>query len=464
MRPVNQVTAIPLCRITVVTPRRRVDLAVPSDLPLSHLLPDLLAATGESAEEVAPAGGWGLQRIGAAPMPSSASLNDLGIRDGEVLYLLPRSSQLPEAVFDDVADTVATGVKERTGRWRAAHTRGVGLGAAALSMVAAAAVLAASGPPWAPVVAFAGACAILAVVAGAALSRAAGDGRAGATIGYTALPHAFLAGACVPAPPAGPAVFGAPNLLAGFAVTALVATVTGWIVAEGLPNFFGVGLAAVIGTICAAVVMFTGAPAAGVAAVAAAVTLACAPLIPTTSFRLARLPMPTLPANAEELRADTDDIDGADIRRRATEAERFATGLTAGVALVALGTLPVLLTASGWTAPATVVTLSLALLMRARVFQGTGQRLWLLGSGLAGLLALILGVAFTVPGSAPAVTIGLVCAAAVTGGMALFLPRQRPSPFWGRAGDVVEFCLILALLPLALGVMDVYAAIRGLSG
>ena len=59
MRHVNQVTAIPLCRVTVVTPRRRVDLAVPSDLPLSHLLPDLLAATGESAEEVAPAGRLG---------------------------------------------------------------------------------------------------------------------------------------------------------------------------------------------------------------------------------------------------------------------------------------------------------------------------------------------------------------------------------------------------------------------
>ena len=164
-------------------------------------------------------------------------------------------------------------------------------------------------------------------------------------------------------------------------MTALVATVTGWIVAEGLPNFFGVGLAAVIGTICAAVVMFTGAPAAGVAAVATAVTLACAPLIPTTSFRLARLPMPALPADAEELRADTEDLDGADIRRRASEAKRFATGLTAGVALVALGTLPVLLTASGWTTPATLVTLSLALLMRARVFQGPGQRLWLSARG-----------------------------------------------------------------------------------
>ncbi|MEU4830408.1 type VII secretion integral membrane protein EccD [Streptosporangium sp. NPDC023615] len=459
----NQVTAIPLCRITVVTPRRRVDLAVPSDLPLSHLLPDLLTATGE-ADAIPPAGGWGLQRIGAAPMPPAAGLNELGIRDGEVLYLLPRSSQLPEAVFDDVADTVATGVKERTGRWRPAHTRGTGLTVAAVAIVAAVLVLAASGPGWGVVVAFAGVCAVLAMVAGAALSRAAGDGRAGAVIGYTALPHAFLAGAYVPASPAGPGAFGAPNLLAAFAVTALIATVTGWVVAEGLPNFFGVGLAAVVGAICSAVVMLTGAPAAGVAAVAAAVILACAPLIPTTSFRLARLPLPALPANAEELRADTEDIDGADVRRRAAEAERFATGLTAGVALVALGALPAVLSASGWTVPATVVTLSLALLMRARVFQGTGQRLWLLGSGLTGLLTLTLGVAFTVPGSAPAVTIGLVCAAALACGMALFLPVRRPSPFWGRAGDIVEFCLILGLLPLALGVLDVYATIRGLSG
>ena len=72
-------------------------------------------------------------------------------------------------------------------------------------------VLVASGPPWAPGVAFAGACAILAVVAGAALSRAVGDGRAGGAIGYTALPHAFLAGACVPAPPPVPPCSGRPT-------------------------------------------------------------------------------------------------------------------------------------------------------------------------------------------------------------------------------------------------------------
>jgi hypothetical protein len=41
---------------------------------------------------------------------------------------------------------------------------------------------------------------------------------------------------------------------------------------------------------------------------------------------------------------------------------------------------------------------------------------------------------------------------------------HRPSPFWGRAAEVIDLLLICALVPLALGVAGVYTDIRGLSG
>jgi hypothetical protein len=48
--------------------------------------------------------------------------------------------------------------------------------------------------------------------------------------------------------------------------------------------------------------------------------------------------------------------------------------------------------------------------------------------------------------------------------MALRLPARKPSPFWGRAGDIVDIMLIISLLPLALGLLNLYSWLRGLAG
>ncbi|MFC4584699.1 type VII secretion integral membrane protein EccD [Sphaerisporangium corydalis] len=458
-------SAIAMSRVTIVTQRKRIDLAVPSDLPLAHVLPNLLAAAGEDGDEaVLSTTGWVLQRVGGRALDLDASMTTLGIRDGEVLYLLPRPSELPEAVFDDVADTIATGIKERSGRWQPRHTRTTGLSVAVAFLLAGALAITMAGPPWTLTVIVAGVLALVLIGAGAALSRAVGDAGAGAVIGYTALPYAFLAGLLAPAKDVGMLGFGAPNLLAGFAMTALAATVSGWVIAEGLPNFFGAMLAAMAGAAGAAIVMIWDVHPAGVAALLVAIVLACTPLIPTLSFRLARLPLPSAPRNAEELRTDSQELDGPDVKKRAVEAERFATGLAAGAALVAIAAELLLLGASGWTGGAMEVVLALALVMRARVFLGVGQRVWLFAAGATGFVAFVGAMAVTSPAAALLAVPALLVMAAVSAGMGLMLPQRNPTPFWGRAGDIVEFMLIVGLFPLALGVLDVYAWVRGLAG
>ncbi|MEV4089178.1 EsaB/YukD family protein, partial [Nonomuraea fuscirosea] len=117
-------TGTDLCRVTVVTPRGFLDLGLPPDIPLGNLLPTLLRIAGEGLAEAGLAhGGWVLQRLGAPPFDPDATLSELAVHDGELLHLRPRGHELPEAVFDDVADAVATGVLERTGRWQPAATR-----------------------------------------------------------------------------------------------------------------------------------------------------------------------------------------------------------------------------------------------------------------------------------------------------------------------------------------------------
>jgi len=189
-----------MCRITVVGPQKRVDLALPGYIPFAELFPVVArfagldrAAAGEAAS------GWVLQRLGQAPFPLDATPQQAGLRDGELIYLSPRATPLPELAFDDVADVIAVGVGERPDRWGPADTRRVAFGAAAAGLLTGIAVLVLSGPPWTVSAVTAGLLAVLLVGGAAAASRAAGDAGAAAVLGWAALPYALLAGLLGPA-------------------------------------------------------------------------------------------------------------------------------------------------------------------------------------------------------------------------------------------------------------------------
>ncbi|MEO3798939.1 type VII secretion integral membrane protein EccD [Nonomuraea sp. B1E8] len=450
------------CHVTIVGPRRKADLALPADVPLPNVLPSLLRALGEVGGDAAAAPGWTLQRLGGAPLDLGQSLGALGVLDGEILYLRPREAILPPALYDDVADVVASGVRDG-GVWSAKHTRLVGAGGAAGLLILGGFGLAVSGMPGVTVTIVAALLTLLLVVTGALLSRAVGDSMAGALIGHAALPYGFVAGLF--APGGTPLAFGVPHLLSAFACTALVAAVAGAVISDGVPGFLGTAVAATVAGICAAVIMVWSAPPAGVAALAIAVLLAFSPLVPTLSFKLAKVPLPAMPTTAEELRSDNQRLDAAAIQERTRGAQRYATGMIAAIALSALMALVLLVFADGWVAAVMMVSLSLTLIMRARVFRGFGQRIWLIGAGLAGLsmLALSLISSGGIVGSL-AVAIGVLWVALTSVGIGLWLPTGKPSPFWGRAADILDLVLIVQLFPLALGVLEVYTWVRGLSG
>ena len=105
------------CRVTVVGPRRRVDLSLPARIPFAELFPAVAGFAGldEDAARQAPSG-WVLQRLGEAPFPLEATPLQTGLRDGELIYLRPREAQLPELAFDDVADVIAAGIGDRADR------------------------------------------------------------------------------------------------------------------------------------------------------------------------------------------------------------------------------------------------------------------------------------------------------------------------------------------------------------
>ncbi|GGV26685.1 type VII secretion integral membrane protein EccD [Actinomadura cremea] len=460
----NATTGADLCRVVIVAPHRRLDLSLPAGIPLSHMLPTLLQVAGpDLADDGLVHSGWILQRLDEPPFDESQSLTSLGIRDGEILYFRPELAQLPEVVFDDVADVVATGVNDRPDRWRPETTRRCGLLVTAATLLVGAAAIALTGPPWHLLAAASGCMAVLLLLAGAVLSRALGDAGAGAVLGYSALPYAFLGGLLAPARPVALQELGALHLLAASGAVTLAAAIAAFTVLEGLPTFLGIALTGLLGLIATTVTEGFGLPPEGTAAFTASLCVALTALIPSLAFRLARLPLPPVPENAEELRS-AQTFDGPTLLHRTQEADRFATGLVAAVALTGLGAHLTLLTADGWPPFAMALCLSLVLLLRARVFLGRSQRLWMIGSGLTGLAVLALGQTGSPATTLITVLLPIALAAMTMTVMALRLPVHKPSPFWGRAGDIVDIMLIVSLLPLAMGLLNLYTWLRGLAG
>jgi type VII secretion integral membrane protein EccD len=181
---------------------------------------------------------------------------------------------------------------------------------------------------------------------------------------------------------------------------------------------------------------------------------------------MARMTLPEVPRHADDLRRDTLTIDGAEVFDRTAVADRFVTGSASGIGLVAGSAEVVLAFTRGWFGMIACAVLACVLLLRSRLFQGLAQRLWLLIPGFGGLILLAAGMAH---GSSQArhlaLALGpLIAGAALVAAVGLWLPRRRPSPFWGRMADIADTLLNVGLFPLALGLAGVFGKVRGLGG
>jgi ESX secretion system protein EccD len=462
----GQGVAADICRVTVVGPHTRVDLALPVNVPFAELFPGIAHFAGLDAAAIAEAPeGWALQRLGEPPFEPPATPGQAGVADGELLYLRPWITALPPVVSDDIADEIA-GVHDGPGRWGARESRRVALGAGAAALAAGVLVILRAGPPWPVPAMSAGLLAVLLLAAGAAVSRAAGDAGAGAVLGYAALPYAFAAGVLAPLRTLPLTHASALAMLAGLALVMTAALIAATTIAHGMAVFFGVAIAAAFGIAGAALAyLWPGLTAAGAAGLVAAPALALTPLIPAVAFRLARLPLPPVPASAEDLHDDAFIAGaGVDVRSRAGAADQFVTGAVSGLGLLGAGAGIVLALSRSGLAPVMCAALACALLLRSRVFRGRAQRLWLVipGYGILTWLAVVLaGRPMRIAGLDLLI---LVAATVIVVGTGIWLPAHRPSPFWGRAADVCDTAVIISLVPLALGVAGIFGYLHGLGG
>ncbi|HLT11207.1 MAG TPA: type VII secretion integral membrane protein EccD [Micromonosporaceae bacterium] len=456
-----------LARVTIRAPRRRVDLAIPYQIPLAELLPEVLRRAGETgldpdATQRMPSG-WMLRRGDGTSLVGDLALARQGVRDGDVLYLVPRNLDWPEPAYDDVVEEVAAGARGHGALWGPAATRLFALVAAGLVLLTGLGVLVAVGPHRTIPGLVAAAVAAALLSAGALLSRALGDGVAGAATAGLALPYAAASGVLLIAGSVAQLRLAPQHLLIG-ACALLLASVLGAIgVGHGVRVFVAGGTFGIfvgLGSLLGLVVGTSGAAAIVVVALVAGIGLA-----PIASVKLGKVPQPVVSASPDVIAAEARP-ERAAVRASAVRADEILAGLLIGISLAAVGSVAVLAAAGGVAAPLLGGLAAVALLLRARVFPAVATRLPLLAAGLVSL-ALTAAAALAAAGAATrlvGVTFGLLSVVALLS-IAATAHRRRAgaSPYLGRIGDILDVVAVIALAPVAAAVLDLYAWIRALA-
>jgi type VII secretion integral membrane protein EccD len=475
------------CRVTVVAPDSRVDVALPEDIPVADLHPEILRLSGQSPEPGAPVG-YHLVRRDGTVLEGALSLAAQRILDGELLSLRPFAESLPPAVFDDVSDAVASAVARDRALWTDHLMRGAGLlgGSVLLSLVAF--VLWTADPRHD----MHGLPGVLAAVTGILLLALAGvrarvyDDRASSVaLGIGSLANIGVAGTGLLPPVNGEGIGRLQFLLACAAV--LVASVILVIVSPGGDGpFVAFVFAATVGMLVTFAAITTGMEPIETAGVCAPLSVGALAFLPGLSTRFARLPIgfePPRPGaggygNSPEPVAP-GPIDAERIAAQARRGHELMVGLVGGCALVAVGAAAVLGFSGDMWGQLLALATGIAMLMRAHLFRYTAQVGCALVAGLGSLVLLVLGLSLNPPaelmrealtGDGTALDIRTVWLTTAVAGVAavitaigLIVPRKGVTPFWGRFLEIAESCVLLTLIPLCLAVFDVYHSIRALT-
>ncbi|WP_405805728.1 type VII secretion integral membrane protein EccD [Streptomyces sp. NBC_00210] len=479
------------CRVTVVAQGSRIDVALPEDIAVADVYPEILRLTGQTQAPGSPTG-YHLVRRDGTVLDGARSLAAQQVLDGEVLSLRPFAESLPPAVFDDVSDAVASAVTRDRHLWSDDLLRGAGLVGGVLLLVLMGFVLWFADPLRHDMHSLPG---IIAGAAGLLLTAFAGvrarvysDRATAVALGLGALPLLLIAGSGIIGPDSGHGP-GKLQFLLG-CVTVLVASVA--LVAltpSGDAPFVAATFLGATGTIATFVAITTEATATETASVVAPVAIGLVAFLPGLSARFARLPIgyASPRSAADEFEAadpnetvDAQPVDGERIAAQARRGHEMLLGLVGGCAAVVVACAAVLGFSSSIWGQFLALAAGLAMLLRARLFRYTSQVACTLVAGLAAIALLVLGLSLNPPvdlvkdllmygdrGGLDIRTIWLTAAvaagAALITAIGLVIPKKGLSPFWGRLLDLTEGAVLLSLVPLCLAVLDVFNAARSLT-
>jgi type VII secretion integral membrane protein EccD len=202
-----------------------------------------------------------------------------------------------------------------------------------------------------------------------------------------------------------------------------------------------------------------------VAGILALVAVILGAFVPSLAFRMSGMRMPPLPTNAQQLQEGIEPHATSVVAARAVLADGWMSSLYGAVGAACAVCLAVLTHDGGLPEVIMSVVLSLLLLLHGRGLGNVWQRLSLFLPGAGGFLLLVLFNALSYsPDRRLLLAASLLAATAGIAIASWTVPGRRLVPYWGRAAEILHTTAAIALLPLALWVLGVYSALRGLNG
>jgi type VII secretion integral membrane protein EccD len=438
--------------VSVAAPTTRVDLALPTSVPLAALLPSIVTF---AEQDPAASQSWALSRLDGTRLDHAAELGATGVREGELLLLHHATAEVGRPLYDDVVEVLGDGVADAG--WTSRDTRIACAALGGLAVLGALAAAAAVGGPLAGLLV--GALALLLLAGGAALTRATGDQHAGSALVVLAAVAGAVSGVVLLGPP-----FGTAHLVLAAAAVVLVAAVGPPLIGWGDSIFIGLGLAALLTMVAGVTALVVPTSPARAAAVVAPLALALTTVMPTLALRLSRIPRPPLPRTAAELADVPGQLELDRVLHRVRRARDLLSGLVISCyAVVAAGIVVLTLdTSTPW--PCTLAgMLGVLLLLRSRLFRRRTQVAAPLVAAAVAVVAESVAAASAFASSAPillgAVAPAALGLAALAGAFGIWGGERQLNPKVARALDIGETTLLLAVVPIVLAVWNVYTAL-----
>ncbi|TDN91330.1 EsaB/YukD family protein [Microbacterium sp. BK668] len=441
-------------RLTVAGTTRRAEVVVSSDEPLGAVLPRLLDLLGETGGTVARP--LTLVAADGEQLDIGRSPQQLDLGDGALLRLVPLDAAPPPPVVIDVTDAAADALEARPDRWddRArmiAGATGIALAAAAAGLIAPyGSALAAAWTLLLAVVVLLGIATLLGLLRLAGVSGCVGAAAAGLLLPL-GLAGATAAGAGG-YDSASAALLGAAVVIATGSTVVLLALG----VALRRPGAAAGGaVGAVLASILLALLLLGVGPA---AAAAVAGTLA--------AFATGPLPWIALSASGVT-RLDQGVAAGERVERPrafASIADAYsalAWSVVTVSAVLAVTGVALVLASELWSG-LLAVAFALIAALRVRAFPLRTQ-VWSLLAAAAAIASTALLTQLAGPLAWVGVAIAAL-AAIVLGAAVLARPAPHQRARLRGAGNVIETLAVVALLPLLLGALGIYAELLGMFG
>ncbi|GCD89857.1 type VII secretion integral membrane protein EccD [Nocardioides sp. LS1] len=445
------VSASGLVRVTVASGTRRVDLVLPGAVPVAELVPELARSVG-LLDASTVFGGYHLVTAEGRELATDSGLVIQGVEDGGLLTVTAGIDDAPPRVYDDVVEAMTDIVERDLKPWEPASGRRTALAAAGLLMaLGAVALLIQRGSMLAGVAAAVVALAL--VTGGIVLSRAQDEPEAAVAVAWMGSFYAAVAGLMLVTDGR---FFGLPVAAAG--AGALLA---------GLVSLVGLGEGrtlvippVVVGAIFLAtgVVMNTATfDPAVVLTVALVLVVMAGSVFPWLALGATGTNVDQL-FTTEDITADPAEIDPGRVGADARVAHEIlvAVSATVGLLLVLIAPLAVSLGLAG-----TLLALvaCVVVMLRTRQYRTGSEVLVGLVSGILGLVSVAISLLWMHPEWRPTAAVALAATGAVL--LAVTLLPATPSVRRGRFGDIAESVSLLALLPLLVVAVGIFASIRG---